>query len=64
VDKLNAEKYEAVAQDPRDTYFFVTAMDIAANKLNDLSLGEAIRALSLHGRNRDFIGDSYKESIF
>ncbi|XP_050305305.1 protein PTCD3 homolog, mitochondrial [Anthonomus grandis grandis] len=47
-----------------DTHFFVTAMDVAKNHLNNLSLGERIHQLLLLGNNYNLIGDSYKESIY
>ncbi|KAL1491584.1 hypothetical protein ABEB36_012159 [Hypothenemus hampei] len=50
--------------DISDTYFFVTAMDVARNHLNDISLGERVHKLLLFGNNYNLIGDSYKESIY
>ncbi|CAG0882465.1 unnamed protein product [Darwinula stevensoni] len=51
-------------QHPKDTYFFVTAMDVACNYLGDVALGKEIHEFLLDGNNYDFVGDSYKESIY
>jgi pentatricopeptide repeat domain-containing protein 3 len=51
-------------QDPKDTFFFVTAMDICRNHLQDLDLAQKVNELLHVGNNYDLIGDSYKESIY
>ena len=51
-------------EDQKDTFFFVTAMDICRNHLQDLDLAQKVNALLLTGNNYDLIGDSYKESIY
>ena len=50
--------------DPRDTFFFVTAMDICRNHLQDLELAHRVDKLLHTGDNYDLIGDSFKESIY
>lgn len=51
-------------QDPKDTFFFVTAMDVARNHLQNLDVAEEINTLLHTGDNYDLIGDSFKESIY
>lgn len=51
-------------QDFKDTFFFVTAMDVCRNHLNDKDLADRVDALLHTGNNYDLIGDSYKESIY
>lgn len=51
-------------QDVRDTYFFVTAMDICRNHLNDKDLAKRVNKLLQYRENYNLIGDSYKESIY
>uniref|UniRef100_A0A182J6R7 Small ribosomal subunit protein mS39 n=1 Tax=Anopheles atroparvus TaxID=41427 RepID=A0A182J6R7_ANOAO len=51
-------------QDPKDTFFFVTAMDVCRNHLHDKELAKRINQLLHHGENYNLIGDSYKESIY
>lgn len=50
--------------DPKDTFFFVTAMDICHNHLNDVELARRVDDLLHTGENYNLIGDSYKESIY
>ncbi|KAK4883101.1 hypothetical protein RN001_006420 [Aquatica leii] len=51
-------------KDEKDTFFFVTAMDICHHHLHDLELANRVNnLLNLHN-NYDLIGDSYKESIY
>lgn len=65
VDILNhIEGKEFVIQNPKDTYFFVTAMDICRNHLHDKNLAKRVDKLLHTGNNYNFIGDSYKESIY
>lgn len=49
---------------PKDTFFFVTAMDVCRNHLGDKELAKRIDRLLHTGNNYDLIGDSYKESIY
>ncbi|XP_050084303.1 protein PTCD3 homolog, mitochondrial [Anopheles aquasalis] len=51
-------------QDPKDTFFFVTAMDVCRNHLNDKELAKRVNQLLHLGENYNLIGDSYKESIY
>lgn len=51
-------------KDIPDTNFFVTAMDICRNHLNDLKLARKVNELLHVGNNYNLIGDSYKESIY
>lgn len=58
------EGKEFTMRDFKDTYFFVTAMDVARNHLHDKIVADRIDALLHTGNNYDLIGDSYKESIY
>jgi pentatricopeptide repeat domain-containing protein 3 len=51
-------------RDPKDTFFFVTAMDICRNHLQDIDLAHRVDKLLHTGNNYDLIGDSFKESIY
>ncbi|XP_052866653.1 protein PTCD3 homolog, mitochondrial [Anopheles cruzii] len=51
-------------RDPKDVFFFVTAMDVCRNHLNDKELAKRVNQLLHHGDNYNLIGDSYKESIY
>ncbi|CAL8089878.1 unnamed protein product [Orchesella dallaii] len=55
---------ELTIQDPKDTFFFVTAMDVARNHLQNLELADSINELLFTSNNYDLIGDSFKESIY
>lgn len=48
----------------RDTFFFVTAMDVCRNHLGDKELAKRVDRLLHVGNNYDLIGDSYRESIY
>ncbi|XP_037790424.1 LOW QUALITY PROTEIN: protein PTCD3 homolog, mitochondrial-like [Penaeus monodon] len=65
VDIMNhiADK-EFSIQDPKDTFFFVTAMDICRNHLHSKELARRVDDLLHTGNNYKLIGDSYKESIY
>lgn len=58
------EHKEHSIRDISDTNFFVTAMDICNNHLNDPELGKRVDRLLHLGNNYNLIGDSYKESIY
>ncbi|KAJ8928158.1 hypothetical protein NQ314_019305 [Rhamnusium bicolor] len=58
------ENKEHKIKDLIDTYFFVTAMDVCRNHLNDIDLAKRVDKLLHFGNNYDLIGDSYKESIY
>lgn len=65
VDIMNqVEGKEFHIQNAKDTYFFVTAMDVCRNHLADKDLAKRVDRLLHHGNNYDLIGDSYKESIY
>lgn len=51
-------------KDPKDTFFFVTALDICRNHLQDIDLAHRVNKLLHTGNNYDLIGDSFKESIY
>ncbi|CAG9853906.1 unnamed protein product [Phyllotreta striolata] len=51
-------------RDLSDTNFFVTAMDVCRNHLNDVELAKRINDLLHYGDNYNLIGDSFKESIY
>lgn len=51
-------------ENAKDTFFFVTAMDVCRNHLNDKELAKRVNKLLHFGNNYDLIGDSYKESIY
>lgn len=55
---------ELKIRDSKDTFFFVTAMDICHHHLHDKELAKQVdNLLHLHN-NYDLIGDSFKESIY
>lgn len=65
VDILNEiQGKEFKIQDPKDTYFFATAMDVCRNHLHDRSLAKKVNNLLHIGNNYELIGDTYKESIY
>lgn len=61
---LQVENKEHQIQDISDTNFFVTAMDICRNHLNDANLAKRVNKLLHFGSNYNLIGDSYRESIY
>lgn len=58
------ENKEFHVQDPKDTFFFVTAMDVCRNHLHDKDLAKRVNNLLHFKDNYNLIGDSYKESIY
>ncbi|KAG5683904.1 hypothetical protein PVAND_013163 [Polypedilum vanderplanki] len=58
------EGKEFEIRDIKDTFFFVTAMDVCKNHLFDLNLAKRVDALLHHGENFNLIGDSFKESTY
>lgn len=58
------EGKEFKIQGLKDTFFFVTAMDVCRNHLNDKDLAKRVNDLLHFGHNYDLIGDSYKESVY
>lgn len=62
-DAVAAERLEC--RSVRDTWFFVTAMDVCRNHLGgDRELAKRVDRLLHRGNNYDLMGDSYKESIY
>ncbi|KAK8756840.1 hypothetical protein V5799_000452, partial [Amblyomma americanum] len=51
-------------RDPKDVFFFVSAMDVCHNHLLDKDLAYKVHELLNYGSNYDLIGDSFKESIY
>lgn len=65
IDILNQiEGKEFQIRDTRDTFFFVTAMDVCRNHLFDKNLAKRVDALLHLGDNYNLIGDSFKESTY
>lgn len=58
------ENKEFTVRHPKDTFFFVTAMDVCRNHLQDKELAYRVDKFLHRGNNYDLIGDSYKESIY
>lgn len=58
------EGKEFILRDIRDVNFFLNAMSICRYHLMDFSMAQRLNNLLYHGNNYDFIGDSYKESIY
>ncbi|XP_037956999.1 protein PTCD3 homolog, mitochondrial-like [Teleopsis dalmanni] len=65
VDILNEiQDKEFSIEHHKDTYFFVTAMDVCRNHLHDKSIARKVDALLHTGNNYNLIGDSFKESVY
>lgn len=65
VDIMNEiQDKEFQIQDLKDTFFFVTAMEICRNQLNDRELAKRVDNLLHTGNNYNLIGDSYRESVY
>ncbi|XP_050672303.1 protein PTCD3 homolog, mitochondrial [Leptidea sinapis] len=47
-----------------DTNFFITAMGVCSDHLQDINLAERLHALLMKGDNYKLVGDAYKESIY
>ncbi|XP_045114775.1 protein PTCD3 homolog, mitochondrial-like [Portunus trituberculatus] len=62
LDQMEGQSF--TLQDPKDTSFFVTAMEVARNHLKSLKVAERVESLLHQGTNHLFIGDSYKESVY
>ncbi|KAK0076656.1 hypothetical protein PV325_005049 [Microctonus aethiopoides] len=58
------EGQEFNISDKIDTHFFILAMDIAANILQNPMIGDRIHKLLLTGKNYDFLSEGHKESIY
>lgn len=64
-DILNEiEGKEFKIQGLKDTFFFVTAMEVCRYHLNDKDLAKRVNNLLHIGNNYDLIGDSYRESSY
>ncbi|XP_057322268.1 protein PTCD3 homolog, mitochondrial-like isoform X1 [Microplitis mediator] len=55
---------EFTAEDKNDTAFFLTAMGVAANNLEDPVVSDKVHELLLTGDNYNFIGDGFKENNY
>ncbi|KAG8231248.1 hypothetical protein J437_LFUL005922 [Ladona fulva] len=62
LDKLNCQAL--VAKDPKDVFFFVTAMEVCRHHLQDVDLAHRVHDLLTAHNNYDLIGDSHKESVY
>ncbi|XP_068205724.1 small ribosomal subunit protein mS39 [Palaemon carinicauda] len=62
LDQIEGKKFEI--QDIKDTFFFVTAMDVCCNHLKNFSVAHRVNEVLHTGDNYNLIGDSYKESIY
>lgn len=51
-------------RDPKDVFFFVSAMDVCHSHLLDKDLAYKVHELLNYGNNYNMIGDSFKESIY
>ncbi|XP_049865455.1 protein PTCD3 homolog, mitochondrial [Pectinophora gossypiella] len=47
-----------------DTNFFITAMSVCSDHLQDINMAERVHALLMKGNNYKLVGDAYKESIY
>ncbi|XP_068627800.1 small ribosomal subunit protein mS39 [Battus philenor] len=61
-DLENREKLEP--QDAMDTKFFITAMGVCSDHLQDVGLAERLHKLLMKDDNYKLVGDAYKESIY
>ncbi|CAG4941282.1 unnamed protein product [Colias eurytheme] len=50
--------------DVADTHFFITAMGVCSEHLQDITLAERVHALLMKDDNYKLVGDAYKESIY
>lgn len=51
-------------RDPKDVFFFVSAMDVCHSHLLDKDLAYKVHELLNYDNNYNMIGDSFKESIY
>lgn len=56
--------HELEIRDPKDVFFFVTAMDVCHTHVHDKNLALKVHKLLLLGNNYVLIGDSLKESVY
>ncbi|XP_048481128.1 protein PTCD3 homolog, mitochondrial isoform X3 [Plutella xylostella] len=52
------------AIEPTDTNFFITAMGVCSDHLQDINMAERLHTLLMKGDNYKLVGDAYKESIY
>nr|XP_049696838.1 protein PTCD3 homolog, mitochondrial [Helicoverpa armigera] len=52
------------AKEPADTNFFITAMGVCSDHLQNITMAERLHALLMKGDNYKLVGDAYKESIY
>lgn len=62
LDEIEGKSF--TIQEPRDAFFFVTAMDVCSNHLQDKDVANRLNNLVHTGDNYNLIGDSFKESIY
>lgn len=62
LDQIEGQSFSI--RDPRDVFFFVTAMDVCSNHLQDKDVASRVNDLVHTGENYNLIGDSFKESIY
>ncbi|KAG6450726.1 protein PTCD3 homolog, mitochondrial [Manduca sexta] len=61
-DLESREKIEAM--EATDTNFFITAMGVCSDHLQDINMAERLHMLLMKGDNYKLVGDAYKESIY
>ncbi|CAG9792120.1 unnamed protein product [Diatraea saccharalis] len=61
-DLENREKL--IPKETTDTNFFITAMGICSDHLQDIDMAERLHALLMKDDNYKLVGDAYKESIY
>lgn len=65
IDILNQIEGKAFTiQDPRDTFFFVKAMDVCRNHVHDKNLAKRVDNLLHFADNYNLIGDSFRETTY
>lgn len=62
LDHIEGKEFKI--EDIKDTFFFVTAMDVSRNHIQSLEVAQRVDNLLHTGSNYSVIGDSYKESIY
>ncbi|KAJ8727118.1 hypothetical protein PYW08_015515 [Mythimna loreyi] len=58
------QKEHLEAKEPADTNFFITAMGVCSDHLQNITMAERLHALLMKGDNYKLVGDAYKESIY
>ncbi|XP_063702897.1 small ribosomal subunit protein mS39 [Culicoides brevitarsis] len=62
LNEISGKSFEI--RDQKDIFFFVTAMDICRNHLNDKDIAKRVDKLLHTANNYNLIGDAYKESVY